>query len=137
MQSADTLREVDPDPAIVDEDVLHFEICALGVVLFVKLDEGILQRIACLLVSDHFTRKNLAEARKDKLEIVAARYGIELTDEQDVLWWSNVCERQIADHLERESGGVGVGVASPFFLFRLVLVLGEILIVSQTKRAYL
>lgn len=134
MQTTDTLGEVHPNPPIIHQHILHLEVRALGVVLLVKLDERILQRIARLLILDHFARENLAKARKDELQIVAASHRVELTHEEDVFGRANFGKWQIADHLEREGCSIGVGVAATLLLFGVVFLFGEVLVIGESER---
>lgn len=108
------------DAAVIDEDVVHFEVSALGILALLELDERILQRITRLLVADDFAAEDLAKAGEDELEVFACRDGVELADEEDVLGRGDVGEGQVADHLERE----GLSARIPFssLLSNLLLV---------------
>jgi hypothetical protein len=48
-----TLREVDMNAVVIDQDIVHLEICSLAGLLVCVFDEGILQAVACGLVSDN------------------------------------------------------------------------------------
>ena len=43
------------NPAVVNEDVVHFEVGVLTGLPFGKFNEGVLQRLSCLVVSDNVT----------------------------------------------------------------------------------
>ena len=130
MQPTHALRKIHPYPPVIHQHILHLEIRPLGIVLLVKLYERILQRIARLLVFDHFAGQDLTEARKDELQIIAAGDRVELAYEQDVFGRTDFGKRQIADHFKREGGGIRVGVASYFFGSRGIERGGEIFVVG-------
>ena len=43
------------DSAVVNQNVVHFEVCRLASLLIFELDECVLQRVARLFVPDHLT----------------------------------------------------------------------------------
>ena len=60
----DALREVDVDAAVVDEDVVHLEVGVLARLLVLELDEGVLQRVARLVVTDHLAAHHLKQCKE-------------------------------------------------------------------------
>ena len=50
-----TLREINVDAMIIDQDSLHLEIRLLTVLLFFKLNKSVLQTVAGALIADDFT----------------------------------------------------------------------------------
>ena len=85
------------DAPIVDEDIVHLDVGGLAVLLVLKLDKRKLQRVARLAVANHLRAANGAEARKNDLQVLIARHGVELADEKDVFRRENVFERKVAD----------------------------------------
>jgi len=118
VHSGDGLGKVDPDPPVVDEDVLHLEISLLGIFPAVKLDKCVLERVACALVADDLAAHDRPEPREYQLEVLVACHGVELADEEDVLRRADIGERQVPDHLEGErGGGSGLFAADALLLF--------------------
>ena len=74
-----------------------------------------------LFVAYHLATANLAKARKNELQILAARHGIELAHKEHVLWRLDVGVRQVADDLERER--CSCSLVPPPLAFRLFGVL--------------
>jgi hypothetical protein len=93
LQLGDGLGEVDMDPAVVDEDGVHFEVSAFGIFLLVELDEGVLEAVSGLGVFDDFATEDGTESAEDELEVLGACDRVELADEQDVLRGRHLRER--------------------------------------------
>lgn len=89
------LGEVDVDPTVVNQDLVHFEECLFGTLLRLKLNEGVLKAVPCLLVFQDLTGFDLAEAREDELEVLLRGDGVELADKEDVPVWSDLSIRDI------------------------------------------
>lgn len=66
------LGEVDMDPPVVDQDVLHLLIRLLALLVGLELDEGVLQRVVRLVVPNHLTLLDVAEPGKDQLQILGS-----------------------------------------------------------------
>lgn len=64
-----------------------------------------------LFVAYHVATANLAKARKNELQILAARHGIELAHKKHVLGRLDVGIRQVADDFKRQGGGFRVSAA--------------------------
>ena len=76
-----------------------------------------------LFVAYHVAAANLAKARKNELQILAARHGVELADEEHVFGRLDVGVRQVADDFERQGGGFRV---SPAFDGLFLVVFGPL-----------
>ena len=76
-----------------------------------------------LFVAYHLATANLAKARKNELQILAARHGIELAHKEHVLGRLDVGVRQVADDFERQGGGFRV---SPAFDGLFLVVFGPL-----------
>ena len=57
----DTLREIDVDTVVVDQDAVHLEICLFTFFLVRVLDKGILEAVAGLLVAYDFAAYDLSK----------------------------------------------------------------------------
>ena len=68
LQLRHRLTEVDVNAAVVDEDVVHLEEGVLALLRLLELDEGILQRLARLLVLDNLTADDRSEPREDDFQ---------------------------------------------------------------------
>ena len=134
---AHALAEVDVDAPVVDQHALHLGVGGLGRRLVLVLDEGVLQAVARLLVTDHLARQDRAEPAEDELEVGVRRDRVQLAHEQDVLGRLDLGERQVAHHLEGEGLGARLGLA-PLLLGRLLVdLLGQIGVVGDAHRGEL
>lgn len=97
---ADTLREVDVDPPVVYQNVLHLEVCRLARRLVFILDEGILQAIARLAIPDNLTAEDLAKPTKDQFQVAIRGDRVQLANEKYVFRRSDLGKRQVAHHLQ-------------------------------------
>lgn len=127
------LRKVDVDAPVVDEDVVHLEVRALGILAVPELDKRILQRVLGLLIPDDLATEDLSKPRKDQLEVLARRDGVQLAHEEDVLGRCHVGKGQVADHLEREGLRARVALASLPGEFVRVAVLFEVFFVADAE----
>lgn len=41
--------------SIINQNIVHLKVRINTIILVLKLDEGVLKRIACFLISDHLT----------------------------------------------------------------------------------
>lgn len=81
------------DAVIVDQHTLHLEVSSLTVLLVRKLDEGILQTVASLLIPDNFARKDLAKSREDQLEVLVSCNLVQFANKENLLWGCDIRER--------------------------------------------
>jgi hypothetical protein len=132
-ETAPHLRKVDVDAPVVDEDVVHLEVRALGVFAVPELDKRILQRVLRLLVPDDLATEDLSKPRKDQLEVLARRDGVQLAHKEDVLGRCDVGKGQVADHLEREGLRARVALASLPGEFFGIAVLFEVFFVVDAE----
>lgn len=65
-----TLREVNVNAMIVDEDALHFKVCLLAVLLVFEFDKGVLKTVTGPLVADNLAGQNLAKSAEDQFKIL-------------------------------------------------------------------
>lgn len=121
------------DPPVVDEDVVHLEVRAFGIFAVPELDKRILQRVLRFLVLDDLATEDLSKPRKDQLEVLARRHGVQLAHEQDVLGRCDVGKGQVADHLEREGLRARVSLAPLPGEFFGIAVLFELFFVADAE----
>jgi len=53
------------DSTVVDEDAIHLEVGAFGVLLFKEFDKGVLEGVTSFGVRDDLTTEDGTEARED------------------------------------------------------------------------
>src|SRR6266550_4479386 len=61
--------QINPNPPIIHQHILHLEISLFCIFSLVKFNERILQRVARLLIPDYLTTHNRAKAGQDELQI--------------------------------------------------------------------
>lgn len=120
------------DAMIINEYALHLEVGSFAVFLGRELDEGILQTISSLLISDDFATKNLAEAAEDEFEIFVSCYRVEFAYEQHLFWRSDIGEWQISNQLQCQSLSAGFPLSPQFFQRFGVCVLLNFLVPGNT-----
>lgn len=67
MQIYYTLREVNMNPMIIDQNSLHFEICLFTVLLVFEFDKSVLKAIASSLITNDLTRQDFPEAAENQI----------------------------------------------------------------------
>ena len=115
----DRLREVDADPPIVDEGVVHLQVRFVARLVIREFHEGVLQAVARFRIPYDLRFGGLVEPCEYQLEVVVGRERIELAHEQDVLGCQYLGCRAIPQHLEYD-GTAGVLPAPPFLLLALL-----------------
>lgn len=65
-----TLRKVNVYPMVINQHPLHLEVGLLASFLVLKLDERILQAVACSFISNNLTRQNSAKTTEDQMQIL-------------------------------------------------------------------
>ena len=73
-----TLTEVDLDPSVIHEGIVHLEIRLVALLLGTKFHKGIAQRIARLGITDNLRPCIGIESRKYQLQILIVCDGIKL-----------------------------------------------------------
>ena len=67
VESVYTLRKVDMDAVIINQNSLHLEICLLAVLLVLEFDKCILKAVFCALVSNDFAGHYWPEAAEYRI----------------------------------------------------------------------
>ena len=118
------LTEVDVNPPIINQNVVHLEVGLLAVLRPLKLDEAVLKTLPGPLVGDNLAADDTAETAEDHLEVLLPGDWVELADEEDVLRRGDVRIGQVADHLEDQRPLLGVLVLQ----LLLELLRGEVIV---------
>ena len=121
--AGDGLAEVDVDAAVVDEDVVHLGVGALGVLLALKLDKGVAEALARLRVADDVDAVHAPEAAEDELEPALVRRGVQPAHKEDVLGRPDVRVRQVLHELQHRRARPRLRLLLPLLL-RLLRRLG-------------
>lgn len=133
MQLRHRLAEIDSNALVVDEDSIHLKVRLLCRGPLIKLDEGVLQRIARRLITDDLAAEDLAESTEDELQVLGACHWIEFANEEDVLRWPHFSKGQVAYHFERESSRRGIGLALGFLFLLFCALIFDLICFSQTN----
>merc|ERR1712130_1021943 len=94
------LAEVDVDPPIVNQHVVHLEVSLLTGLPVLKLDKSILEAFTTHSIPDHLALDHLPKSAKDNLKIVIAGDRIQFADKEYVLRWGHVLVGKVADNRE-------------------------------------
>lgn len=116
--------------SVIDKHVVHLKVCVFARFLLLELNESILQRISTRFVSNDLTSFDHAEAAEDNLEIIIGGNGIELANEENVFWWSNISVGEISNDLQNGRSSLGFAFLKHFlnFSFSLSLCVVNVLI---------
>jgi hypothetical protein len=117
---ADALGKVDVNSSVVNQNILHLEVCCLARCLILVFDECILETVACLLIPDDFTAQDFTEPAKNEFQVLIPSDRVQLADEQDVLGRFHFGKRQITHHLQSQGLCLRLPVASSFFQLLLI-----------------
>jgi len=126
------LREVNPDTSIVYQNILHLEVCLFSLLPFIELDKCILERFTSTFLPNDLATHDGPKAREYELQIFISGDGIEFADEQDILWRTDVCEREVSDHFESESRSGSFLLPPQFFSFFFRKLIQRIFIFSNS-----
>lgn len=111
------LAEVDVNPPIVYQHIIHFEVSIFARLLSGEFDESVLKRISRFSIPYHFTRLDLPEPTEYDLEIIVRRHRIQFANEEDVFRRRHLGVRNVPDHLQDSGSRFGFAVRLHLFYF--------------------
>mmetsp|Transcript_50335 Transcript_50335/g.113107 ORF Transcript_50335/g.113107 Transcript_50335/m.113107 type:complete len:265 (-) Transcript_50335:242-1036(-) len=106
---------------------MHLEVCLLAVLHVLEGDEGVLQRIPGLPVTDDLTALDWPKAREDELEVTILRHRVQLGYEEVVVGRRDVGVRQVVQQLQRRRLTLGQGLCHALLQLALVLLVLDLL----------
>ena len=97
---AHRLREVDMDSSFINENSIHFSVSKNALVLSLKLNKCVLQRVASFPVSNQVARGYFAKSRKNKFKVLLLRDWIEFANEKHIFWRLHISVWQILQNCQ-------------------------------------
>mmetsp|Transcript_76776 Transcript_76776/g.212121 ORF Transcript_76776/g.212121 Transcript_76776/m.212121 type:complete len:302 (+) Transcript_76776:210-1115(+) len=121
------LREVHEDPPIINDAIVHLEVCLLAVLHVLKGDERILQRVSGLPVADNLAAFDWPETREDQLQVSVLGDRIQLGDEEVGVGRCDVGVWQVVQQLKRRGLAPGKCLRHAFLQLCFVLLVLDFL----------
>ena len=94
------LREVNVDSTVVDQNIIHFEICVFARFLLIEFNECILQGVTGSFVTNHLTVFDFSKAAEDDLQIVVSCDRVKFTNKENIFGRCNVSIGNVANNLQ-------------------------------------
>ena len=85
-----TLREINLDTFIVNQDILHSHVRSITCSVLLELHKGVLQGIPRLEIPDDLAFVNFPEAGEHRFQIVVFGNWIQLTHKQHIVRRTNI-----------------------------------------------